>query len=383
MPKPRLRPVPSKTVSKPDLQESTKQLDLLSRPEYQDQGISHQLQKIARKVALSDSIPSNFRTKVSILSIHSIIKQLLLNEIEASLFSIYLESFAWRDVEFSLDQILLYTGLLAKFKLNPSIDKLLDQLASKNPQFLKSFMKYKKKYLNQATADGLQINQKYNELALFHSEPVPISIEYNFLVDEILRTSVSYNIDKKEPQTKDLKAQKSYKQLSKQKKKHAKVPKKSQDLYRNTLASPSPIHFYPGDSSPFFPNMSMERVDSLCSDFLCLSNGPSINEHFKKMTGMDYTVSRRTSDSKMTGCTSDPLKPVLSKNQGFEKMHSLVPGMENISASRRSSDSKMTGNTSEPLKPALNKHKGFDKMHSPVPTNEALQVKNLFYRNIQ
>lgn len=343
MPKPRLRPIPvvSKTISKPDLQESTQQLDLLLSPEYLDQGISHQLQKIARKIALSDLIPLNFRTKVSILSIHSIIKQLLLNEIEACLFSIYLESFAWKDVEFNLDQILLFTGLLVKFKLNPSIDNFIDPISQKNPQLIKSFLKYKKKYLGQATIDGLQINQKYNELTLFHSEPDPIAIEYNYLVDEILKTSVSYNIDKKVPEKKNLKAQNSCKKVTKKKKKHVKTSRKSQDLCKNTLASPSPIHMYPADSSLFFPPMNMERVDSLCSDFLNLSRGPSINEHFKKMSGMEYiSVSRRTSDSKITGRTSDPPRPVLNKVQGF------------------------------------------DKLHSPVPKNETLQVKNFFYRNI-
>lgn len=356
MPKSKLRKTPVQSKFKPSLQESTKLLEQASKPENDDSGISHQLLSISRKIASSDSIPLNFRTKVSASSIISVFKQLHLNEIEASLYSIYLESFAWKDTEFTLDQIFLFTGLLVKFKLNPSIDKYLDQFSQVNPQVFKLFMKYKKKYLSQATSDSLQLNQKYNELTSVQPESIPMIVEYNFLVDEILKTSVSYNIEKKpkDLKKKPLKSPKSIKKSNKNK--HKKVQKKYEDLNKNTLTSPSPIHMYPPDSSIFFPPMNMDRVDSLCSDFLNLSNGPSINEQFKKMSGMEYiSGNRRNSDSQpgiASRRTSDPLKP--------------MPGM-------------ISQRTSDPLKPMLNKFTGLDMLHSSGMQNDSMQSKNFFY----
>lgn len=341
MPKSKLKTTPVQPKSKSSLQESTKLLDQANSPESIDFGISHHLLSISRKIASSDSIPLNFRTKVSAASIVSIFKQLHLNEIEASLYSMYMDSFAWKDNEFTLDQLLLFTGLLVKFKLNPSIDKYLDQLSQVNPQVFKFFMKFKKKYLSQATADSLQLNQKYNEMTLVQPQPIPMIIEYNFLVDEILKTSVSYNIDKDQKglEKKPLKSPKSIKKPNK--KRHKRVQKKYEDLKKNTLTSPSPIHVYPADSSIFFPPMNMERVDSLCSDFLSLSNGPSINEQFKKMSGMEYiSGNRRNSDS-----------------------HSGIP-------SRR---------TSDPLQPMLNKFTGLDMLHSSGIQKDPMQGKNYFY----
>lgn len=272
---------------------------------YHDSGFTHQLITISRKISSQIKIPSSC-PKTSLDLIQSTFKQLALNEIEASLFSIYLENLGIQDSDLSIEQKILFTGLLAKTKLNSSsslIKSIKSQLSLRNPDFLKHFSNFEKKNSSLVQVNALEINEKYSSFFdIKANEKFCNEVEYNYLVDEILKTSVSYNLDNKTiPSPKQSKQQKSVKAKSIKKKKTETHVTTSKLPIKRPSATNSTIPLFPSDSSIFFAPLSMERAESFSSEFLSLSRGTSINDQLKKIVGMEHISSRRSSDSNARG----------------------------------------------------------------------------------
>ena len=276
-----------------------------SESSYNDSGFTHQLITISRKIASQIKIPSSC-PKTSLDLIQSTFKQLALNEIEAALFCIYLENLGFQDSDFSIEQKILFTGLLAKTKLNSSsslIKSIKAQLSMRNADFLKQFSTFEKKNSSLVQVNALEINEKYSSFFdIKENDKLCNDVEYNYLVDEILKTSVSYNLDRKTlPSPKQSKQQKSLKAKSIKKKKSETHVITNKLPVKRPSATNSTIPLFPYDSSIFFGQLNMERAESFSSDFLSLSRGTSYNEQLKKIVGIEQISSRRSSDSNARG----------------------------------------------------------------------------------
>jgi hypothetical protein len=110
---------------------------------------------------------------------------------------------------------------------------------------------------------------------------------------------VPYNTDHRE--AKDLKNPEKRRNLKKPLKKldHDRHMSLSQYPIRRPSANNATFPLFPSDSSMFFPPTVMERGESLCSDLLNLSRGPSSTDHLKK--NLEVISSRRSSDSHSRG----------------------------------------------------------------------------------
>ena len=168
---------------------------------YINKGLSQISLLMIRRIASNTEIPISLRSYPLLRKLENTVKDLLMNEIEITLFGIFLESFGWNDTEFSLDNILPYTGLLAKKELNQNIESILDYFTLIDDNFLKNYEKWGKKYKHLCSIDPVLLNSTFSIYSSVEDKNERKIIDYNYIVDEILRGSQSYNT---EPSSSDL-----------------------------------------------------------------------------------------------------------------------------------------------------------------------------------
>ena len=161
---------------------------------YLDHGLSQTSLLIIRRIASNPEIPSYFRNQPLLRFIESAVSELLMNEFEITLFGIYLESFGWEDKEYPLELIMACSGLLVKKQLSQQAEIILGHFESIFPSFAFSFKSWEIKYEHLTDIDSRHINLKYDSYSSAADSPEERIINYNYLVDDILRTSLSYNI---------------------------------------------------------------------------------------------------------------------------------------------------------------------------------------------
>ena len=121
--------IPNKLSSQKRLQTTKKQKILAYSEQYTkyiNKGFSQISILMIRKIASCPKIPIAFRNSSLLGKLESTVKELLMNELEITLFGIYLENFGWNCIEKSLEATLKYCGILAKKGLNQNIDIILN-----------------------------------------------------------------------------------------------------------------------------------------------------------------------------------------------------------------------------------------------------------------
>ena len=123
------------------------------------------------------------------------VKNCMLTAFEISVFSLILENIEWNKIYSSVELLIICSSFLAK-KMLESKPEDLEILRLNMSKKYKGFDE-KMKELDKHMSFGLkEINQRYNQL---RNSRIKYDINYNYYIDEIIRTSPPYNINIKKP----------------------------------------------------------------------------------------------------------------------------------------------------------------------------------------
>ncbi|CAG9336051.1 unnamed protein product [Blepharisma stoltei] len=166
--------------------------------DFTSSGISQKAQLLIRRIVHSKEIPSEMRGQPLFRLLLDVYEKLSLNEIEVTVWSIYLDRFVWADQEFPLRLLLIISAYAAKSYLSDA-RHFYEYIKSKIPGFEEVYRKWDFKNKGWLEVSGKELNLKYRYL----SESVLACnefriIEYNYYVDEILQSSPPYRQDLKD-----------------------------------------------------------------------------------------------------------------------------------------------------------------------------------------
>jgi hypothetical protein len=156
------------------------------------------LMLINRMFSDSKTLPKDLRTNYPLHSLLTkIIRQLMMNELELVYFSIYLDTFGWKNNNVDIMEHFLMTGLSVKKFLNVNTEYLENFLNSEYPSLLDKFnhwLKTEKDYNNLITISPRDVNERFRLLKRPYNAYCKNNfIDYNESVDRILHMSLPYN----------------------------------------------------------------------------------------------------------------------------------------------------------------------------------------------
>lgn len=159
---------------------------------------------INRLISESQTLPLDVKNSNNV---HKIllknVKELMMNEYEITLFSLLLDDIGWLNDSFSFEEHLFFCGLsIKKMTLKEDVKIFINYFSQINKGFIEQFEKWEL-----AQKDKLSLNErkyKYNQVYLRFSmlkKPYNIYcktnyIDYNSVVDKILRMSLPYSENK-------------------------------------------------------------------------------------------------------------------------------------------------------------------------------------------
>ncbi|OMJ69104.1 hypothetical protein SteCoe_33273 [Stentor coeruleus] len=244
------------------------------RTKYLSQGLTQNCLMIGRRISVHPGIPDKLKSINLLERVLAVISEFIMNDLEAVLFAQYLESFAWNDKDFSIDTLLSLTALSVKNSLSEKFSVFHEHLFQSLPSFSSSYKRFLRKYSKNFSFDIKTLNSKLSAYTSqeFYSSPNKI-VDYNFYVDEILKSSLAYNIDI-EPKN-DKKNKSNMKNLSKKDKKNIKDKEKP---VNQQIGFPLPT------GEIYNPALTLARDDSQVTDMMWLSRQGSVQETGKKIT---------------------------------------------------------------------------------------------------
>ena len=156
------------------------------------------LMLINRMFSDSKTLPKDLRTNYPLHSLLTkIIRQLMMNELELVYFSIYLDTFGWKNNNVDIMEHFLMTGLSVKKFLNVNTEYLENFLNNEYPSLLDKFnhwLKTEKDYNNLITISPRDVNERFRLLKRPYNAYCKNNfIDYNESVDRILHMSLPYN----------------------------------------------------------------------------------------------------------------------------------------------------------------------------------------------
>ena len=156
------------------------------------------LMLINRMFSDSKTLPKDLRTNYPLHSLLTkIIRQLMMNELELVYFSIYLDTFGWKNNNVDIMEHFLMTGLSVKKFLNVNTEYLENFLNNEYPCLLDKFnhwLKTEKDYNNLITISPRDVNERFRLLKRPYNAYCKNNfIDYNESVDRILHMSLPYN----------------------------------------------------------------------------------------------------------------------------------------------------------------------------------------------
>ena len=141
----------------------------------------------------SETLPSNLRTEKNLhKELISIVKQLMMNEFEITLFTLNIDDIGWEmpSLDFSLH--LLFVGLLTKFHSNVTSELFLRHFKTINNNFIDCYSKWKD-IIKENFFSIVDINERYKMLNRPHNSFCKKNyIDYNTVVDRIIQLSQPY-----------------------------------------------------------------------------------------------------------------------------------------------------------------------------------------------
>lgn len=169
-------------------------------------GISQQSQHLIRKIIHSPLVPEAFKIQPLLIIFNNIMQELMMNELEIVVLSIYLEKFVWQDETTQLNSLLRFAGYAVKVYLCEELNPINAYLSNKYPGFMEDFTQWQERFKSYLSVNPKDLNDKYKELSKSISAPSDSKImDYNYYVDEILQIipSLMYEKQPLEELTKD------------------------------------------------------------------------------------------------------------------------------------------------------------------------------------
>jgi hypothetical protein len=161
---------------------------------YLHEGMSQLSMLVIRRLIAEAAVPAP-RNKESLLKMLSeTAKELLLNELELVVWSIYLDKFVWKDLGLPLETLLMYSAFAVKTYMNDEITVFQTHLNSRFSNFTSRYNEWITKHRSRMGIAPRELNTKFKKLTkpLISQDDVKV-IDYNYYVDEILQISPPYS----------------------------------------------------------------------------------------------------------------------------------------------------------------------------------------------
>ncbi|CAG9311087.1 unnamed protein product [Blepharisma stoltei] len=147
---------------------------------------------LLRRIIQNPKIPCEFRSQTLFRLILDACQVLALNEVEISVWAIFLDKCVWTDNTAKLDYVLYYSALSAKSYTNSDVTPYLKYLSSKMSNFYNNYMQWTQRNRNCLEVTDRELNCIYKKLTAPQDESL---VDYNFYVDDILQMAPPYMSD--------------------------------------------------------------------------------------------------------------------------------------------------------------------------------------------
>lgn len=178
---------------------------------YINEKYNTRLLSIVSRIISGGNLPDGLAQQYPINTIIlKVCRYLLLNEIELSIFSIYLDRLGWNPSEFDFDDNLLVVAILAKMNSNSQSRHSIENLFKEVKGLEDTFNYYIKIRLEHENHNVLEVsikelNERFDNINQpFNAFCKDNFIDYNFCVDQILSMSLPYSENKKQKEVKGL-----------------------------------------------------------------------------------------------------------------------------------------------------------------------------------
>lgn len=194
-------PIPSKTLVKPNsVQEESLKLTTKHFNLYKEQ-LSHFSQSqtqnlLILRIATSSNIPLHFFT----LPLHRLLTQasseMMMNDIEIVLWSIYLDRFVWKEGVGHTKLLMYITAFAVKSYMSSQLEPFSAYLTFKFAHFSAYFNKWLQNSRSRLAASPRELNKKFVYLCRRIQNDEVKLINCNFIVDDILEMAPPYSQEK-------------------------------------------------------------------------------------------------------------------------------------------------------------------------------------------
>jgi hypothetical protein len=190
-------PIPSRVLGKPSLQQEEKIKQATGYFNIYKELINHynltQTREIfILRIANDPKIPLQFKSLPLLRLLRQTVQEMMMNDIELVMWSIYLDRFAWKEFSPCLKIIMYITAFAVKFYLSSSIEHFQAYLSFKFTNFSSYFNKWLEKSRTKLFTSPKELNKKFNHLSSRILDDEVNLINYNYHVDEILEMAPPY-----------------------------------------------------------------------------------------------------------------------------------------------------------------------------------------------
>lgn len=189
--------IPLKKVKIEDDSERLVKLYEKMQDNYIKDGQTQQVLLILKSIVKNAAVPPDLKALPLLRMLIETCKEFLLNELEITLWSIFLDKLVWGDRSKLIQVLLLYTAYAAKSHMNMDSDIQMIKLcvANKHSGFFIGYEKWYQLSMNELSISFRHLNHQYNSfLALTLKELV----DYNFYVDDLLQIAPPSGVCEKE-----------------------------------------------------------------------------------------------------------------------------------------------------------------------------------------
>ena len=159
----------------------------------------------------------------------------MMNEIEITLFTMYIDDLGWSFPGIHYLVHILFTALLTKHHCNKNIDHFMNYFQMQNSFFIENYTKWKEK-INEDDYTNEEINERFTQINKpFNSYCVADYIDYNCVVDSIITLSQPYG---EQNSTSGIKEDKIIDLLKGKSEKIQKVPDTIEKMQKSLMNSP-------------------------------------------------------------------------------------------------------------------------------------------------
>lgn len=168
---------------------------------YSKEGLDQQIHLFLRRIASSSEVPSELRHIPLLRMLTEVCKELMLNELEISMWSIFLEKVVWTHLNVlsvPLNWLLLFSAYSAKQYLNEDVYLYESYMQKKHENFLHNYQNWLMNNHDLMKVSPKKLNSKYLFLSIPPSADESEIIDYNYYVDDILQIAPPSNSNEKE-----------------------------------------------------------------------------------------------------------------------------------------------------------------------------------------